>query len=189
MKINIIVATDFKNGIGKSGSIPWRCKEDMNHFKKTTIGNRNNAVIMGRKTMESIPNYLLPNRFNIIVSKTLHRNDIINKVKSNDNFIICNNIHDTLEVCYKHRFDEVWIIGGGEIYLQFLENKHYTDHIYKCIITKIYNDYDCDTFFPTLQTHTDESEHICKWKKINENKLIDNIYIEQWINELYKFNI
>jgi len=78
-----ILACTHNGGIGLNGKLPWRLKEDMKLFKKitTTIQNPNdkekgklNAVIMGRKTWESIPMKFrpLPNRINIILSKTIN---------------------------------------------------------------------------------------------------------------------
>ena len=64
----LIVAFDKKRGIGKNNLIPWYLKEDLKHFAKLTIGNKNNAIVMGRKTYESIGKDL-PNRYNIIISK------------------------------------------------------------------------------------------------------------------------
>ena len=67
MKIKIIAAVCKNNGIGKNNSLPWNSKTDLKFFSKTTKGNNNNAVLMGRKTWESL-NKPLINRFNIIIS-------------------------------------------------------------------------------------------------------------------------
>ena len=55
MKINIIVAMSENNGIGLNGKMPWNIKEDLLHFSKTTQKDGNNAIVMGRKTWESLP--------------------------------------------------------------------------------------------------------------------------------------
>ena len=76
MEFSIIVATDNIGGIGyydkikNNYTIPWKNREDMLFFKKTTTGDKENAVIMGRNTYLSIGKEL-PNRKNIIISKTL----------------------------------------------------------------------------------------------------------------------
>ena len=67
MKYCMIVAIDKENGIGKQNSLPWHIPEDLKYFAKLTKGKGNNAVIMGRKTYESIGKPL-PNRLNIIIT-------------------------------------------------------------------------------------------------------------------------
>ena len=68
MKIHLIWAQDGNGGIGKNGKLPWHVSEDLKNFKKITL---NSTVIMGRKTWESLPVKPLPNRENIVLSKTL----------------------------------------------------------------------------------------------------------------------
>merc|ERR1711972_1237626 len=73
--ISVIVATTQKGGIGKDGTIPWKLPEDMGHFKKVTTAaphGKINAVIMGRKTWDSIPvNFRpLPDRINVVLSRS-----------------------------------------------------------------------------------------------------------------------
>ena len=71
--INIIVAYTKNKGIGFKNKIPWKLNSDLIRFKKLTIGNGNNSVIMGKKTWDSLPYNVkpLPNRTNIIISKTM----------------------------------------------------------------------------------------------------------------------
>ena len=81
MKIHLIVAgclvkgEKSRLGIGSNGNLPWRLRSEMQHFtrmtKKTSNENLQNAVLMGRKTWESIPTKFrpLPNRFNVIVTR------------------------------------------------------------------------------------------------------------------------
>ena len=64
----MIVAIVKNNGIGLKNSIPWRLKPDLRYFKKKTIGNGNNAIVMGKKTWLSLPQSFLPKRDNIILS-------------------------------------------------------------------------------------------------------------------------
>merc|ERR1719421_691737 len=72
--ISVIVATTQKGGIGKDGTLPWKLPEDMAHFKKVTTAapeGKMNAVVMGRKTWESIPEKFkpLPGRINVVLSR------------------------------------------------------------------------------------------------------------------------
>ena len=144
MKLNIIVAMCQNNGIGYQNKLPWNFSCDMKYFASTTRGNNNNAIIMGRNTHESIGK-ILPNRHNIILSKSLS-SSTLNKYKNNQNVSFFNTIYDAVKFCYNKQFDEVWVIGGESIYKQFLE-LGIIDHIY---ITEILQDYTCDTFFPRL---------------------------------------
>ena len=139
--MNIIVAMCKNRGIGKNGTIPWNLKEDMRFFKNKTIGKGNNAVIMGRKTYDSI-NTKLPKRDNYIISSTKSNN--INK----DGVFLYDNIatatYDT--VTKKNPYDSVWIIGGEQIYKWYLDQNLIRD-VY---ITNINLDIECDIYFPKL---------------------------------------
>ena len=67
----IIVAYDEDRAIAKDGKIPWHIPEDLKHFKETTL---NRAIIMGRKTWDSLPLKFrpLPNRMNIVLTRQHH---------------------------------------------------------------------------------------------------------------------
>lgn len=140
MNYNIIVAVCNDNGIGVNNKLPWnKLNEDMKNFSKLTIGNKNNAIIMGKNTYISIGKSL-PNRTNIVISTTLTKNDV------DDNTIILSNIEDSIKYCNESKFDEVWIIGGQSIYNDFLK-LNIINFIYQ---TKIYENYYCDTYFPNI---------------------------------------
>ena len=71
MEIHLIWAQDVKRGIGTNGKLPWHIPEDLKNFKKITS---NATIIMGRKTWDSLPVKPLPNRRNIVLSKTKNLN-------------------------------------------------------------------------------------------------------------------
>ena len=130
--ISIIVATDEKGGIGKDNKLMWNIPSDLKRFKEITTKNQikidndiKNIVIMGRKTYKSIGREL-PNRANIVLS-------LKNKCSYN--------VEDILD--YNERFpeEEMFVIGGEEIYKQFLP---YADKIY---LTKVNGDFGADKFF------------------------------------------
>ena len=129
----LIVAFDKKRGIGKNNSIPWILKEDLKHFAKLTTGNNKNAIVMGRKTYESIGR-ILPHRHNIIISNSLENNNVIN------------DIHQLSIYCSNYDFEHIWIIGGESIYNYFIDN----NLISEIFSTEINKNYNCDTFFPLL---------------------------------------
>lgn len=140
MKYNLIVATDNKNGIGRDNELPWHYPEDLKYFSKTTKckGLNMNAVVMGRKTYESIGK-ALPQRVNYVLSRSLKRENVDKQINLFDDF------EELLKDLEKNKFNECWIIGGAEIYNLFLEKSDLISEIY---ITKINKDYNCDTFFP-----------------------------------------
>ncbi len=147
-----------KLGIGKDNKIPWHLPEDLQFFKQQTYGN---IVVMGRKTYESIGSTILRGRDNIVLSNTLYNKmqkvmiDIDGLLFNhyNGEFIVSKCELDVLvrklKVLSSSRKKEVFIIGGQEIYTQFMK---YADRI---ILTEVYGKYQCDTFFPSIP-HTFE---------------------------------
>ena len=136
MKFNVILAVDKFNGIGKDSNIPWYFSDDLKYFKKittfTSLPSTQNAIIMGRKTADSLPNNFLPNRLNIVLSK--------NENYKNENAIIVNNFNNALDIARNKKVDTIWVIGGSEIY-NIAFRHHDIDKIY---LTLIDDDYNCD---------------------------------------------
>ncbi len=141
-KFSIILAIDEKKWIWRSWTLAWRIKEDMKFFKETTIwynGNKQNVVIMWRKTWDSIPEKFrpLPNRINCILSRNL------SSFKNNTEGIYFSCLEESLEYfSNKENIWEIFVIWWSEIYKLALENK-YLDKIY---LTRVFWDFDCDTF-------------------------------------------
>lgn len=136
MKFNIILAVDSKNGISKDGNIPWNVPCDLEYFKKITtftqLPNSSNAVIMGRKTADSLPKKYLPSRLNIVLTR--------NVTYRNPNTLITNTFNKALKTAKENKVDTVWVIGGKEIYdLAF--RHHEIDKVY---VTVIDEDFNCD---------------------------------------------
>ena len=153
MRFNIIVGMCKGDGIGLNGSLPWHFKKDMKFFQKNTtgIGNNKNAVIMGRKTWDSIPvNYKpLKNRDNIILTRVQNKEEyprpqITDIIRENMYFFP--DIDNVFEFCYKRDYHDVWFIGGEEIYRQLIPSLD--TKINNIYITMIHKDYVCDAFFP-----------------------------------------
>ena len=149
MKFSLIVATNLDSGIGyfenNKYTIPWNEKEDMQYFKKITLGSSYNAVIMGKNTYLSIGRPL-PKRKNIVISSTLETNNDITVVKT---------LTDALNYCEINRYDETFVIGGSQLYKEALNH----DSCVAVFLNKIDDDSFCDTFFPKI----DES----KYKKLS----------------------
>jgi len=152
MKFNIILATDSKNWIWKDNNLAWKISEDLKYFKtiteKTQDLGKLNAVIMWRKTWESIPSKFrpLPNRINCILSRNLKYEDINSKI---DNFVLHFNDFDHClkELEKKENVENIFLIGWASLYNQFI-NHPKLDKIY---LTKVEWDYNCDVFFDWVQ--------------------------------------
>ena len=130
-----IVCMNENGGIGYKNSLPWKSKKDLRFFKEITTGNGNNAVVMGRKTFDSMKQRPLFGRRNYVMTKNNFfidnfKEDLI--VESNPvNIILLDSI-----------FDNVFIIGGSEIY------KLFEDCIDTIYVTHIKNNTYCDAYFP-----------------------------------------
>ena len=125
--ICLIWCEDKKHGIAKNGVIPWNVPSDRAIFKKVTS---NKIVVMGRKTWESLPKKPLPNRVNYILT-----HDESFKVDLPNTYVI----HDIEPILELGRNNDVFIIGGKQIYNLFF--KYATG----LIISKLDEDYQCDT--------------------------------------------
>ena len=131
--ISIIVAISKNNVIGKDNKLLWNIPEDLKHFKEITL---NSKIIMGRKTFESLPG-ILPKRQHIILTKNKNYKVNSKEVKIVYDFkTIISDFYDSDE--------EVFVIGGGEIYNLFI------NYCKKLYLTKIDSIFDGDTFFPNF---------------------------------------
>ena len=148
--ITIIVAVAENGAIGKDNRLLWRLSDDLKQFKTLTSGH---AVIMGRKTFESIGKPL-PNRTNIVITRQ-------GKVSDDESVLTANSIEKAIELAKEAKGDEeIFIIGGGNIYEQSIG---ITD---KIILTEVKVNIDGDTFFPKLN----EDE----WKEVSRKSYQKN---------------
>lgn len=161
MLIKGIIAIDQDFGIGMNdGSIPWKIKADMKHFKSATNGK---MVVMGRKTWESIPDKFrpLPNRVNVILSRILDRCD-------HESIMFANCYSKALEIITDSN-EECFIMGGKEIYMLF------ADVIDVWVVTLIKGSHNCEVSMPDnfLKGYSlssfeviDPEATVCEFKKI-----------------------
>ena len=134
--ISIIVAIAQNRAIGKNNKLLWRLSTDLKHFKTLTSGH---AIIMGRKTFESIGKPL-PNRTNIVITRS-------DKVSDDASVLVADSIDKAIELAKQaDGADEIFIVGGGNIYEQALS---ITDKIY---LTEVKVSIEGDTYFPELST-------------------------------------
>ena len=143
--MNLIVAYCRNRGIGFQNKLPWKLSQDMNRFKNLTIGDGNNAVIMGRNTWESLPQKFkpLPKRSNIVLSTKY--DNLLNNIDPNQPKFF-SSFQSAEHYCSIAQTDNIWIIGGEMLYDQALNHRH----LKRIYVTYIDNEFECDTFFPDI---------------------------------------
>lgn len=136
--IGLVWAQTGSGVIGKAGTMPWHIPEDLKHFSTLTTGH---PVIMGRKTWESFPAKYrpLPGRTNIVVTRQQGWAD---SPEASGAVVVSSLDAALLESQFAPGGQNVWIIGGGEIYRQSMDIANVA------VVTVIDTDIDGDTFAP-----------------------------------------
>lgn len=137
MSIGLIVAVSENGAIGKENTLPWRLSADLKNFKNVTLGK---AVIMGRKTFESLPNGALKGRLNVIITRQKDYEAIDAKVTDS--------IENAILIAKQEGYDNVMVIGGAEIYKQALAKDLINELFITLVHTKVE---DADTFLPEVR--------------------------------------
>ncbi len=157
----IIIAAIAKNGIiGKKGKIPWSSKEELKHFRETTLGH---PIIFGRITFDSI-NKPLDKRLNIVISKS--RISSLSK----QNVLYFESIKKAYSYLRKNNYEKVYICGGKSIYKAAVRNSD------EMIISEMNFESKGDTKFPKI--------NINNWKLTKVEEFLDfkvYYYIRQMI--------
>jgi len=144
--IAIIVAIAQNFAIGKNNDLLFHLPNDLKRFKKITSGH---AVIMGKRTLASLPNGPLPNRRNIIITDV-----------PGEAFEGCETVYSINEaVAAVSNEQEAYVIGGGMIYRQFYPIAG------KLYLTMAHKDFEADTFFPEINFE--------EWKELSRENLFD----------------
>jgi dihydrofolate reductase len=127
--LSLIWAMDRNRTIGKDNRLPWRLPDELAYFKKVTMGH---PIIMGRRTYESIGRPL-PGRTNVVLSR-------------DENYQVdgCTIAHSVQEIMDKYEGSPYFVIGGAQIYRQFLP---YAERLY---VTFIDHDFKGDEWFPEI---------------------------------------
>ena len=134
MKISIIAALDENKAIGYKNQLLCYLPADLKHFKQLTTGH---SIVMGRKTFESLPNGALPNRKNIVLTR--------NKEFNCENCTVINSVEELFDL--SHEQDDVFIIGGSQIYELFINKAN------KLYLTHIRHKFKADTYFPDFDVN------------------------------------
>ena len=137
--MDIIVAVDEKWGIGRDGELLKRISADMKRFRAMTTGN---VLVMGRKTLESFPGGKpLPNRVNVVLTA--------NRAYPAEGIVLCHDIGELPRALAPYGDKQIFVAGGGSIYAQLLPLWE------KAYVTRIYDAFPADTYFPDLDSHED----------------------------------
>lgn len=148
MRISFIVAKAENNVIGINNKLPWHLKDDLQNFKKLTMGHH---ILMGRKTFESIGKPL-PGRLSLVISSDPKANT--------ESVFWFNSIFRAIKQAERNGESELFIIGGEKIFKYALS---LVDRIY---LTEVKGDVKGDTYFPQLS--------LKNWKKVSESQFEKN---------------
>ena len=173
----LIVAACQGNGIGKDNNLPWRLKSELAYFARMTKTagdvSKQNAVLMGRKTWQSIPARLKPlrNRVNIVLT-SLPRSDI----SDSEEVYVCKSFPEAVELVdsLTDMIESCWVIGGSSVYEEAMKNPR----LEKLYITRILKDFDCDTFFPNVNRD--------KWEVIEDEDVPAEVQEEDGVQFKYE---
>ncbi|MFO8030244.1 MAG: dihydrofolate reductase [Cyclonatronaceae bacterium] len=152
MIISMIAAHDPDLVIGRDGTLPWHIPEDLAHFKKRTRGH---AVVMGRSVFEELGEKPLPDRRNIVMSRS----------KTYGNVQVCRSRDEVLELLDGE--NKIYVIGGEKIYRLFYPICHRLE------ITIVKETYPGDTFFPEYR-----NEIGTVWKEVSREERDEIIFVD-----------
>jgi len=145
--LSMIVAMADNNAIGNNNGLLFHLSGDLKRFKAITTGH---PIIMGKKTLLSLPKWPLPNRKNIVI--THNRDNVFTGCE------IVTSVEEALELIKGE--SEAFIIGGSSVYREFYP---YADKLY---LTRVYKSFESDTFFPEIDFD--------KWKELQREDLHDD---------------
>lgn len=132
MRLSMIVAVALDGAIGYRNDLLWHLPADLRRFKQTTTGH---VVLMGGNTFRSLPRGPLPNRRNVVISRTL---------EEGDGYEVCRSVEEAFALLGSCE-DEIFVIGGAKIFEQLLP---FTDRLYFTRVEATFPH--ADTFFPAL---------------------------------------
>ncbi|KAI1285458.1 Dihydrofolate reductase [Halotydeus destructor] len=173
--VSLIAAACRNNGIGVNGRLPWRLKNEMAFFTRTTettdLPDKKNAVIMGRRTWECIPAKYRPlsGRINVVLSQTL------TEVPSGADFLF-QSLPEAVEALSAHEtIDKLFVIGGGRVYAEALSLPSCS----KVYLTRVDAEFVCDAFFPEVD--------MTQFSEINEENIPTEVQEEDGLQ--YKYHV
>jgi dihydrofolate reductase len=167
MNIKMITAHDLDYNIGIDNKLPWHLPEDLKHFKDYTT---NKIIIMGTNTFKSIGK-ALPNRRNVVISRSLNHSSDMN-TKNVEFFFSIESMIDMLK-----DEEDIIVIGGSSIYKQFLNITN------ELVVTEVLDHFKGDTVFPEYKKifNVDKERTIPNLESKNGTKYNINYYVKNKI--------
>ena len=144
-EISIVAAVADNYAIGKGNKLPWHLPADLKHFRELTTGH---AVVMGKRTFESLPNGPLPNRRNVVLTSVMSEG-------VNEGYFEADSLEDAFYLCEKE--EKIFIVGGAAVYRQSLE---IADSLY---ITWVHHEFSADIYFPEVD--------FSKWDEVSRQDM------------------
>ncbi len=144
-EISIVAAVADNYAIGKGNKLPWHLPADLKHFRELTTGH---AVVMGKRTFESLPNGPLPNRRNVVLTSVMSEG-------VNEGYFEADSLEDAFYLCEKE--EKVFIVGGAAVYRQSLE---IAESLY---ITWVHHEFSADIYFPEVD--------FSKWDEVSRQDM------------------
>lgn len=145
--MNLIVAIDNNLGIGYKGQLLYHLTGDLKYFKNITTGK---IVVMGKNTYLSLPKRPLPNRTNIVLTKS---------GQQFDGAITCTSKEELFKLLNNYNDDDVFIIGGASVYKELLP------YCQKAYITKVHASINADTYF-------EDFDKFANWKLFSVSEMM-----------------
>jgi len=146
IEFDAVVAADLGDGIGAAGGIPWKLPTDLAHLKKltsdTAVPGTRNAVVMGRRTWDTIPDRWrpLPGRLNVVVSRQPH-------LAMPEGVVLATTLENALLAARgAHDVETIFVLGGGDIYRQSFA----LDGCRRIYLTRVLGRFECDTFLEPI---------------------------------------
>ncbi len=171
IRIGLIVACSENGVIGRDGDLPWHLPEDLKHFMRSTKGH---AVVMGRKTFESLEKPL-GGRLNIVISRSMPIEESIP-----GELTVMRSLREAIEAGRAADISEngfgkglIWIAGGGEIYKQAFE---VADLVLR---TRVHCEIEGDTYFPSIDSDDWALEQIEEHQSDDRHDF--GFTIERWV--------
>ncbi|KAI0166270.1 dihydrofolate reductase [Xylariaceae sp. FL1272] len=188
LELTLVVAATRSMGIGRAGTLPWTgLNKEMAYFARVTKrvssddpSQNVNAVIMGRKTWDSIPPKFRPlkGRLNIVISRS-HTEPPLPSVDLNTEAVKVSSLEQAIEYLKSSPtappMAKVFVIGGAQIYGAALQLKEAR----RVLLTRVLSDFDCDTFFPLKLSEDSSDVESGKGKWVRKSKA----ELDHWAGE------
>ena len=159
VKVSLIAAMAKNRTIGVNGGLPWHLKKDLQYFKAQTLGK---PMVMGRKTFQSFGERPLPKRPHIVITRDINYKP--------EGVTVCHSLEEALSIAKGMTYDEIMVIGGGEIYKSALP------HCNRIYLTEVDINIEGDTLFPEFN-----KDEFKETKRVSENE--NNITFDYVIYE------